>query len=99
MILIIVCSLSVLLSLAAILLNYYTWKQRKRTSARQLITEPMIKINFNPVNTKWEWSRLNPKTRTWEWLDAEATPEEIEKYKDVLLSEKEGFNILYGRLG
>ena len=74
-------------------------RRRKQQRQRILITEPMIKINFNPSTGKWEWSRLNPKTRTWEWLAVEATNDEIEKYTGKMFSEKEGYNILYGRLG
>ena len=89
---------AMVMSLASIAITYRL-RSRRKQQEQKLIRVPMVKINFHPVNVRWEWSRLNPKTRTWEWLGVEATIEEIEKYKDMHLSETEGFNVLYGRLG
>jgi len=74
----------------------YRAKPKPRIPQRKLIKERQVKLLFNPLiqtashpEGKWMWTQLNPKTRTWEWK-RDATPDEVEKYQDVVFPEVQG---------
>jgi hypothetical protein len=79
----------VVLVLLIVVTILYRAKPKPRIPYRKLIKERQVKLIFNPFSEKWMWTQLNPKSRTWEWK-REATPDEIEKYKDVVFPEKQG---------
>lgn len=75
---------------------YEQYKQLKNIPKRKspYIKEVLIKLLENPFNeNKWWWTKFNPRTRTWHWVRV-ASDAEVIAYKDVVLSEKIGNDVL-----
>jgi hypothetical protein len=65
------------------------FRGNKQVRQSPLIQERLMKILFNPFVEKHYWVVLNPKTRTWEWLE-EATEREIVEWEGETIAEWKG---------
>ena len=70
-------------------------QRRRKRIGRKLITVPLVKMVYNPLDGHdcWMWTKFNPRTRTWEWK-RDATIEEVEQYQGIVFNEIEGDVIL-----
>ena len=82
-----------ILVMIAYLLGQWVQKKRKRKPVRNLIKVPLVKILFNPFDSNYQWTKFNPKTRTWHWV-RQATETEVDQFGDKIFTEEAGDFIL-----